>query len=261
VTSQNLTTQDHESGCGQNCSQAEHRLPGRDEHVVLAVWNSASGDYRVGPPNMCLATWATAGVTHAAGEICGGEATQSIGDVQVCQHHHDRAQEWIHGQVAEKLGELDRYDMALDQKRKSLDAEIDKREVRRKEALKKARSADSIIYYVRRDDGLIKIGTSTVFRNRLSQLRMQYGELDVLLVHRGDRDDERELHGQFRIWRERGEWFHPGRPLVAHIRLARISEGSKLRTGGAVPFGVLESLTRGALSHPPPRKPRRQLSA
>ena len=233
-------------------------MVGPDERVLLIVHASGTNEYRVAKEKICVASWASFGVTHAAGEICGDAATRQLGDVDVCDHHYERAQKWIHEQAGEQLGQIDRSDLELDRKRKrtyaEMDAEIDRREAWRKEALKKARSADSIIYYVRRADGLIKIGTSTVFRNRLSQLRVLHGELDVLVTHRGDRGDERELHSQFQIWRAQGEWFHPGRPLVAHIRLARTSQGSRLCANGAVPFGVLESLTKGALTTPPPRK-------
>lgn len=65
------------------------------------------------------------------------------------------------------------------------------------------------IYFVQRADGLIKIGYSATFGNRLAQLRKSHEGLVVLKVINGDRRKEREIHYQFEAAHEYGEWFRP----------------------------------------------------
>ena len=78
--------------------------------------------------------------------------------------------------------------------------------------------AAEVIYYIRRlSDGLIKIGTSGMFRRRVSELRREHGPVEILLTHRGGKDAEEEMHRKFEDLWVRDEFFLPGRPLLAWI--------------------------------------------
>ncbi|HEX3962164.1 MAG TPA: NUMOD3 domain-containing DNA-binding protein [Trebonia sp.] len=91
------------------------------------------------------------------------------------------------------------------------------------------RTHDPIVYYGRRD-GLIKIGTTTNARTRLSAQGIE----ELLAVEPGSYDLETQRHEQFaehRLSRRRGtgngrgsgpvEWFRPGADLLAHIEVLR----------------------------------------
>lgn len=82
-----------------------------------------------------------------------------------------------------------------------------------------------LVYYARRD-GLIKIGTTTEIRARMTA----QGITDLLAVEPGSYDLEDQRHTEFavhRLSRKRGtgngrgngpaEWFRPGASLMAHI--------------------------------------------
>ena len=80
--------------------------------------------------------------------------------------------------------------------------------------------ADSaeVVYYIRRmSDGLIKIGTSSMYRRRVSELRREHGPVEVLLTHRGGTDTEDEMHRKFEDLWVRDEFFLPGKPLLAWV--------------------------------------------
>jgi hypothetical protein len=63
------------------------------------------------------------------------------------------------------------------------------------------------IYFLRRRDGLIKIGTSSNFAARLAALTKSHGALEVVRVINGDAQRERMLHSEFKRHHEYGEWF------------------------------------------------------
>jgi hypothetical protein len=102
---------------------------------------------------------------------------------------------------------------------------------RLKEEKVKARRAT--VYYVRRADGLIKIGyTGRDLRYRLSNLRQEHGPLEVLATHEGGYVAEQANHRCFAALRVTGEWFRPEPALLAHID--RINSR---RASGAMPQG------------------------
>lgn len=77
----------------------------------------------------------------------------------------------------------------------------------------------SWVYFLRRQDGAIKIGYSAQPRVRLATLRGEHGELDVLALTPGGRDLEASLHERFPEARiGRTEWFAPCEALVALVR-------------------------------------------
>lgn len=79
---------------------------------------------------------------------------------------------------------------------------------------------DPVVYYIRFGDR-IKIGTTGDLRGRMSALPHD----EVLAIERGDRDLERERHGQFAHLRltPRGEWFRTAPDLLAHIDTLKAS--------------------------------------
>lgn len=63
------------------------------------------------------------------------------------------------------------------------------------------------IYFARRSDGLIKIGTSRSVKTRIGELARSHGPLEIIRIINGDVLRERQVHGQFCAYREYGEWF------------------------------------------------------
>jgi hypothetical protein len=199
--------------------------------TVIAAWDEAQGDYViVNPAIICTALWASEGIYHAAGSICGDQAVKKIGDVGLCQHHYNRAMEWHHAEVRrEREANLD-YGWDYESRRWDPDAA-------------------EVVYYIRRGaDGLIKIGTTISAPRRLSQLRCEHGDIQVLFTHRGNRELEGSLHLRFAALRVHGEWFRPGESLWAWIIQGRaIQERAtpSLLLPGTVPLEDLKKLARG----------------
>ena len=100
-----------------------------------------------------------------------------------------------------------------------------------------------VVYYVRRgSDGLIKIGTSGLFRRRFTELQGEHGPMQVLLTHRGDRGTEEEMHRNFEsLWVE-GEFFRPGKRLLAWIVRIRKRQLPGTELKGTIPLGDLQVL-------------------
>jgi hypothetical protein len=75
-----------------------------------------------------------------------------------------------------------------------------------------------VIYFVRADHGIIKIGTTKNLSVRLFDLcaeNRQY--LGVLAVMDGERPEEQALHERFAHLRLHGEWFSPTQELLDFI--------------------------------------------
>jgi hypothetical protein len=77
----------------------------------------------------------------------------------------------------------------------------------------------SVVYYLRRADGAVKIGWSVLLPQRQDQLRRRYGPLTLLAWEPGGRAHEQRRHAEFAASRLEGEWFRRTRDLSAHIRL------------------------------------------
>ncbi|MFC5744819.1 GIY-YIG nuclease family protein [Actinomadura rugatobispora] len=75
----------------------------------------------------------------------------------------------------------------------------------------------SVVYYLRRGDGLIKIGFSARLHERKLTLQREHGPLELLATHWGDRRTESEIHDRFREVRATGEWFRPSPELLRWI--------------------------------------------
>ena len=77
-----------------------------------------------------------------------------------------------------------------------------------------------MIYFLRRSDGLVKIGTTKNFSARLVELERQYGKLELLGWSEGMRREEQLLHKQFDSCQAKVdglEWFHPIPDLLSYI--------------------------------------------
>ena len=88
-------------------------------------------------------------------------------------------------------------------------------------AEKAARSADNIVYYVQRPDGMIKIGTSRSAGSRLADIARKHGQLMLMAFHTGAHAEETTVHRRFKALHIGGEWFRPEIPLLEHIAKVR----------------------------------------
>jgi hypothetical protein len=79
----------------------------------------------------------------------------------------------------------------------------------------------SIVYYVQRKDGAVKVGTSRSAGQRFEQIEKQHGELRFLAYEDGDRKRETFMHDLFADTRLDGEWFEPSTELVSYIKMIR----------------------------------------
>lgn len=103
--------------------------------------------------------------------------------------------------------------------------------------------AAEVVYYVRRlSDGLIKIGTSGLFRKRFSDLQGEHGPMQILLTHRGGRKTEDQMHREFESLWVTGEFFQPGKTLLAWIVKIRKRQLPGTELGGTVPLGDIQVL-------------------
>lgn len=80
-----------------------------------------------------------------------------------------------------------------------------------------------MIYFLRHPEtGLIKIGKTKNYHQRLSQLIAEHGDLELLGIMQGYTDKECELHEQFSSLNVRGdlkgvEWFESEQSLLGYI--------------------------------------------
>lgn len=73
------------------------------------------------------------------------------------------------------------------------------------------------VYYLRRRDGSIKIGTTRRPHERYREVARDQGPVRVLATHVGDVDAEHRMHARFADHRLDGEWFAPHPELLAWI--------------------------------------------
>jgi hypothetical protein len=79
------------------------------------------------------------------------------------------------------------------------------------------------VYFIE-SGGFIKIGWSADWHARVRSLRTANpNPIDVLLVIKGSRQDEGDLHARFQACRAHGEWYTPTRELLDHIDLLEIT--------------------------------------
>lgn len=101
-------------------------------------------------------------------------------------------------------------------------------------------SAD-LVYFARRADGAIKIGTTRHLPTRLKSLRRRFGEVDVIATYPGDSRSEASLHRELAAHRLDGEWFSPVADVVSASQ-----RGDPANEGMAIDdFLRIEQLTAG----------------
>jgi hypothetical protein len=76
------------------------------------------------------------------------------------------------------------------------------------------------IYFLQRQNGDIKIGTTTDHKTRFIQLVMEHGSLNLLGTMSGSYELEHQLHERFTAQRRKGsEFFAPANELLEFIRV------------------------------------------
>lgn len=84
--------------------------------------------------------------------------------------------------------------------------------------LRKKQEDSASVYFIRREDGLVKIGYSHNPRARLGQLRQQHQcGMEIIATIQGAHSKEKELHRRFSRDRMQGEWFAPSEDLMNFI--------------------------------------------
>jgi T5orf172 domain len=163
---------------------------------------------------VCLMPLMLAGLDDAP-NLCGDGAQGFVAGIPLCHRHLERLMRWreerTEDQRAADVAERHARELAL--------IEL---EASHRVAVENRRRRMSVVYYVRRQDGLIKIGTSSRLRARLSALRKEHGELELLLTHAGAHDKEHELHRRFAKLRVEGEWFRNTKRLALWIQKCRL---------------------------------------
>ena len=192
------------------------------------VYDSEAGDYVTVEGEFCTARWATTGVRHVEGEICGAPADDKVSDFLLCEYHRDRLFGW---EVKRKLWGI----------REIRDAHIaaDKERIQAAEA---ARGKYSIVYYLQREsDGLIKIGSSRRAQGRLSNLKTDYGPLILLATHGGGLLEERDAQYRYEEFLAEGkEWFRPAPRLLRHV--LRVRTRSEVYAGSRLPVAEVSEI-------------------
>ena len=217
------------------CKMADPCIPcsSRIGHPpVFAVYDPTEGDYIPAPVDRCTARWKSAGDGHGAGDVCGQIAEHQAADLRLCEHHWRRLFGWYDEQRGIE-----------DARNRELDARL--RASHQAEMSSFAAKGSSVVYYVRRGDGAIKIGTTTQLANRMAALRWQHGPLEILLTHCGDGERERQMHARFARLRLEGEWFRAELELlmwIANVRRKQINVRTRME--GTVGLGVIVAMIK-----------------
>lgn len=209
-----MTKNNHGNECkiADPCVKCMH---GALHPPLLATYDEERGDYALAPEHVCMARWASTNRQHGAGSICGLPLFRFAGEFELCEHHYWRFVDWRYWDKPRE--EIEEKTRALKAADREFAEAVRESEIHRE----RVRVASSLIYYIRRvSDGMIKIGTTTAFRNRMATHRKDHGEIQILLTHSGGPRDEHAIHQKFDVYRSgrgRSEWFYPTRPLLAWI--------------------------------------------
>lgn len=170
---------------------------------------------------VCVASQAALG--RRSGDLhtlCGDPATRSIGKIRLCERHYDETAQWRDQRPpAEVMADLDdRHARELD----LIEREREYKQENHRRSVEYGLRQIALVYYLRRCDGLIKIGTSRNLKRRMNTLGKEHGPLTLLLTHGGDGDREGEIHEKFAELRVTGEWFLARKRLTDWIRKCRL---------------------------------------
>ena len=147
--------------------------------------------------------------------LCGQKATKSIGPIDLCDACYFAAAAWREQLPAEaRLADIaDRHAWEL---------HVAELEAGHRTRLEAARGKRAIIYYLRRANGDIKIGTTSNPSSRFSTLGKEHGPLQLLLTHSGSYERENELHEKFADLAVGGEWFTARKRLTDWVKKCRL---------------------------------------
>lgn len=107
----------------------------------------------------------------------------------------------------------------------------------------------SWVYFVRRSDGLVKIGRSTNPERRLKDLRSAGGPMELVAWFDGDAGTERALHDAFAAHHVSGEWFAPSKFLTELIATkCRANEANDTSTATEQSLTTAEACQRLRIS-------------
>lgn len=181
------------------------------ESMPLEEWRCLVAKM-VQAPNYCLAVLAN-------GTICYNEARHkwtsdfALG-IPLCDRHFDVAMDrtirWYWETYDHVSSEVVAEQEAIRERARLDDAELAHR-------IAIGALKGSCVYYVRRSDGLVKIGFSTRLAARVKGLATEFGPLELLATEPGGLKQEQLRHRQFKRNRVEGEWFRPNGPLLKHI--------------------------------------------
>lgn len=236
---------------GVECRVADpcgHCAAGYPHRAKLMAYDPASGEYIPKESYYCVARWDRRSDGHAADDICGAPATEKVAGIDLCSRHFDRLSAWGYWVLPQREHEAKRR--ALRESAKTLRREIAAAEAEAERIREAERARYSVVYFIRRtSDGMIKIGTTAAFDNRMQALRGEFGEIQVLWTQSGGRPLERKMHDQFAVYRIEGsEWFRPTRTLLEWIHHQRkYSPSRDSQKPGAVAVSVLRGLEKAAL--------------
>lgn len=79
----------------------------------------------------------------------------------------------------------------------------------------------TVVYFVRRADGAVKIGFCGDIERRLAELGRAHGDLELLATMPGDKRTEGHLHATFAAHALGEEWFAPAPALLAFVEPLR----------------------------------------
>lgn len=205
----------------------------------IVIYDAAEGRYKVaaGDP-VCVARWSTSNRGHRAGDLCGRPATRNVGDIDLCEHHWRRAVADHH-----KNWTCLAYDAGEARWRRAEACRIDREREERSRARAAELEARAVVYYTRRADGMIKIGTTVHFKARMKALTNEHGELQILLTHPGSCKEEDAMHKRFADLAIGHEWFRPDEALLSWIVSVRRQHANvRTRLPGTVPLSAVLSL-------------------
>jgi hypothetical protein len=179
------------------------------------------------------------GLEDARSEVCAATATARIGSAPVCDRHHGEAVLW-HKQMRlqDAARERQAEKEAQERAREEFDAEMNGW----------GAQGSQVVYYFRRADGAIKIGTTTRLHERRITLQGAHGPLELLLTHCGAREREALMHAKFRdLLLEKREWFRGEAELLEWIASVRRKRANTMtRQPGTVALGRVLTLLREA---------------
>lgn len=186
---------------------------------LFVVYDPEEGGYAEPEEDICIARHSRGGVGYAEGDVCGYPAARWAGDIPLCGKHYKRLMAWISDE--DDIGRERERRLHAERMRDQEEYNLYRIQSEREQA--EGIAPYSVVYYIRRvSDGMIKIGFSTSFEDRIAKHRRDYGTLQVLLVHGGGRLEEGSAHSRFSDYRiGRTEWFMPARPVLKWITNAR----------------------------------------